>query len=273
MLALGAALGGVVAGQWGLKPAFVIDSLTFFISAAFIAQVRYRKPLAMETSGRGVLNVFFQYAEGLRYINQNRDILVIALQKATMALGVTSAFQVIQVSLAREVFVIGEGGSTSLGIFYAVVGAGTGLGPILARRFTGDDEPLLRRAIALGYPIAGIGLLIVSSLVNFPTVLFGTLLRGFGASVTWVFSTQLLLQLVPNQVRGRVFSTEYALVTLSNAIGAGLGGWALDNLPINLPQMLWGMTAITLLTGGLWTLAGLLRTSQGAEPVPAHQRS
>ncbi len=42
MLALGAAIGGIVSGAWGIHAAFVIDSLTFIVSAFFIYRVRYR---------------------------------------------------------------------------------------------------------------------------------------------------------------------------------------------------------------------------------------
>jgi MFS family permease len=267
MLAFGAALGGLVAGEWGITPAFVIDSGTFLLSALFISRIQYTSGLFAESNqhaeaGTKNLNIFAQYAEGLRYLNQHKDIWVLSLQKASMALGVTSAFQIIQVSLASNEFVLGEGGSTSLGLFYAFVGIGTGVGPILTRSITGDDQKRLRQTIAVGYLVAGGGLLIVSTLANFPVALLGTLLRGFGVAMGWVFSTQLLLLLVPNQVLGRVFSTEYAILTLANAIGAGIGGWAIDNLPISIPQMLWIMAGVTLSLGIFWALAGLLRLSE-----------
>lgn len=265
MLALGAALGGLVAGEWGLQPAFVIDSLTFLLSAFFISRIVYqpsRQTLEVTKSILRPKAILSEYIEGLRYLNTYRDVLVLALQKASMALGVTSVFQIIQVNLAVDMYPIGEGGSTSLGIFYAVVGIGTGIGPILARWFTGDDEKRLRRAIALGYVFAAIGLIITSTLSTFGIVLFGTLLRGFGAAVGWVFSTQLLLTILPNRVRGRIFSTEFALLTLANAVGAALGGWLLDQFDISIPHMLWGMAGITLFFGIFWVSHRLLLTSE-----------
>ncbi|MCP4359021.1 MAG: MFS transporter [Chloroflexi bacterium] len=263
MLALGAALGGLVAGEWGIQPAFVIDSLTFLLSAYFILKVKYEPPTADDVPVRGGVALFSQITEGLRYLNQHRPVFLIGLQKAGMALGVSSMFQIIQVQLTSEVFVMGEGGSTSLGVMYAVVGVGTGFGPIVARWFTRDDEKLLRRAIASGYVIAAGGLLVVSTLSNFWIVLAGTFFRGLGVAVTWVFSTQLLLTLVPNKVRGRVFSTEFALLTLMNAIGAAFGGWLFDNTATTIPQMLWGMAVVTLLMGIVWVVGGGLRGERG----------
>ena len=59
-------------------------------------------------------------------------------------------------------------------------------------------------------------------------ILFGAFLRGIGGGLIWVLGTQLLLQIVPNQVRGRVFSTEFALYTLFSAVASGTTGWLID---------------------------------------------
>jgi MFS family permease len=254
MLALGAALGGLAAGKWGIYPSFVIDGLTFLLSAVFIFQVGYTQSTAMDAVSKSLRAALTQYLDGLRYLKKYRDIFVIALLKAFMALSVSGAFQVIQVRLAEREFVIGEGGGTSLGLMYAAVGIGTGLGPIFARWFTGDRERKLRMAIALSYLIAASGLVVIGTLVNFGVVLGGTLLRGVGAGINWVFSTQLLLQILPERIRGRVFSTEFALLTLMNAAGAALGGWALDTPSMEVSTILWVMAALTLVLGMLWTV-------------------
>lgn len=253
MLALGAALGGIVAGGWGIYPAFVIDALTFVMSAALIGRVAYTAAPAVIASGSVLIAALRQYVDGLRYLIDHKDILVISLHKAAFSLVAGGPLQVLQVVLAEQVFVIGEGGGTSLGLMYAVAGIGTGLGPIVARRFTGDRDRSLRVALALSYAIGALGLALMAPLSGFGLVLFGTVLRAVGGGIGWVFATQLLLQLVPNQVRGRVFSTEFALFTLMNAVGTAAGGWALDS-QVGLSGMLWAMAALTLVPGVLWTL-------------------
>jgi MFS family permease len=252
MLAIGAALGGVVAGEWGIYPAFVVDSLTFLLSAFFIAQVRYHWAPHPPEPGQRALAGLQQYIEGLRYLKRNRDVLAIALHKGAVALTISGVFQVIQVTLAERVFVIGEGGGTSMGLLYAVAGVGTGLGPLVARRFTGDDERLLRISLALSYAMIVAGIVIAAPLSGFGAVLFGTFVRGFGGGVNWVFSTQLLLHLVPNQVRGRVFSSEFALFTLGSALSSAIGGWVLDSTAAGLSGVLWGTALLTCLPGLLW---------------------
>ena len=264
LLAFGAALGGVVAGGWGIYPAFVIDALTFLVSAAFISRIAYTAPPVPAASESMLRTAHRQYVEGLRYLRQNRDVLAISLHKAAIALIVSGPLQVIQVVLAERLFVIGEGGGTGLGLMYAAAGVGTGIGPIIARRFTGDRDPSLRVVIALSYAIAALGLILLIPLRSFGMVLAGTTLRAVGGGIGWVFSTQLLLYLVPSHVRGRVFSTEFALFTLTNAIGAAVGGWALDAAAIEVADLLRWMALLTLIPGALWTLwiVGVRRTRQ-----------
>lgn len=252
MLSLGAALGGIVAGQWGIYPSFVIDSATFLISAFFIARVIYDHPNVNDGSEGTISAGFKQYLDGLKYLLDNRGVLVVSLLKAANSLA-TGSFQVIQVYLAEQVYRIGQGGSTSLGLMYAIVGAGTGFGPIWARVFTGDDNRKMRIAISISYLLAGIGLAMTAPLPGFLLVLVGTFLRGLGGGVTWVFSTQVLLQTVPNRVLGRVFSTEFAMMTLTSAVAAYVGGWGIDKPEISISGLLWGMVVLVLVFGVLWT--------------------
>jgi MFS family permease len=202
-----------------------------------------------------------QYVEGLRYLRQHADIFWITMLKTATGLSISGGFQVVQVALSQQVFVIGQGGGTSLGLMYAMVGVGTGLGPIVARRFTGDHIRPMRLAIIVAFLIGGAGLLMIVPLASFGWVLVGSLLRGIGAGVVWVFSTQLLLLLTPAQVRGRVFSSDFAGQTLASALSAGAGGWLLDHTALGVPGTLIIMAALTILFGVLWAAWTTLRAA------------
>lgn len=269
MLALGAALGGLVAGGWGIQPAFIIDSLTFLLSAVILNRITYTYVSARVQGDMHPRVVMGQYIDGLRYLKQHPDILFISTHKAAFALAATGAFQVVQVRLAEEIFVIGEGGGISLGLLYAAAGIGTGIGPIIARRFTGDRDRPLRLAIALAYLLTSIGLLIIFPLANFGLTLVGTLLRSLGGGINWVFATQLLLQLVPDEVRGRVFSTEFAFFTLGSALSSAAGGWLLDSNAFDLQSLTLLMAAVSILPAIPWFFWIRFRGSAKAAPGDA----
>jgi MFS family permease len=261
MLAMGAALGGLVAGAWGIYTAFAIDAISFLISAWFIARIGYQKKLSMEISAHGLGAISREYLEGLKYLRRFPDILAITLHKAV--LGFTIAGGVINVAIvaiAGDIFVIGKNGGTGLGLLYGIAGLGTGLGPFLARRFAKDRDRPMRTALSISYFVAGTGVLLSASLINFESVMLGMFIRACGVGVIWVFSTQLLLQLVPDYIRGRVFSVEFALFTLTSAASAALAGWILDRSLLSLSQILIGIAVLSVLGGMLWVAWNRFRT-------------
>ena len=164
----------------------------------------------------------------------------------------STGVQVILVEIAKNYFVIGVGGALSLGLMYCMNGVGSGIGPILARRWTGDRDKPLRVSISFGYVIAAIGIAIMAPVSNFGTVLFGGFVRSIGGGIAWVFSTQLLLQRAPNEIRGRIFGTEFALFTLMGGASSLITGALMDRFQLQV--ILWGMGALTLIPALLWGL-------------------
>ena len=251
MLAVGSALGGFAAGQWGIYQAFAVDGLSFLVSAALIAGVRYqREDTGRQSDLRVVIN---EYLGGLRYLKRETDILFITLNQAALGLLIAGgAINIVMVQISDSIFVIGEGGATSLGILFAVVGLGTGIGPILTRRITGDRERSIRLILPPLYLLATVGLVVAAQISSFGIVLLGMFLRTFAVGAIWVFTTQLLYQLVPENYQGRVFAVEIAFFTLGAAISGAIGGWLLDTTSIGLSGLMWLMAAAGLIPAVLW---------------------
>ena len=117
---------------------------------------------------------------------------------------------------------------------------------------TGDRDKPLRISISWGYVIASIGIGITATLFNFGVVLLGGLVRSIGGGIAWVFSTQLLLQRAPNEIRGRIFGTEFALFYTHGGASALITGALLDRF--QLQDILWGMAALNVIPALLWWL-------------------
>ena len=248
MLALGAMTGGLTAGLFGIHTAFVIDALSFLMSAGFLLRVRLPRS---QSASRGTSRDAKFTA--LRYMLKHPDILFIATHKAAMALLMSSGSRVVQVAIAQNYFVIGIGGAISLGLMRCMNGIGSAIGPILARRWVGDQDKPARMAISFGYLIAATGVSLIAPLFNLETVLLGGFLRNVGGSTAWVFSSQLLLQNAPNEIRGRIFGTEYALYTLMGSIGTATFGLILDRSE-DIHTILWVMAVLPLIPAVLWWL-------------------
>ena len=252
MLAFGAALGGLVSGIVGVYPAFVIDAATFLCSAFIIWRMPYRSLLSLNAD-QSIMAGLRQYIDGLSYLRRHIDTFSITLHKGILGLLVIGFYQVVQVTIAEQYFPIGDGGSISLGLIYVMSGIGSGIGPILGRNWARDRDRRLRLMIALGYVCALLGFLISSSLASFPVILAGGLLRGIGGGLVWVLGTQLLLQIVPNEVRGRVFSTEFAMYTLFAAMSSGVTGTLIDS-ELGVRGILWLGSALLLIPIVIWCL-------------------
>ncbi len=263
MLAVGAALGGFAAGWLGVYAAFTIDAMTFLVSAVLVAQIR--RPAKKAGNERlSLAAAARKYFEGLGYLRRHPDILGITLHKAALTMLLGSTFRVVQSTVAERVFPVGQQGGISMGLMFAMAGVGTGVGPLVMRFFTRDREVRLRWAIVFGYVLGGLGLFFSAQLVDLPTMLWASFLAGLGNGMIWVFSTQLLLQLVEASVRGRVIASEFAMFALTSAVGCSIVGVGIDSR-LGISGVLLSMAAATLIPAIAWSGWLLVRRRLGEE--------
>ena len=269
MLAFGAMLGGLAAAFFGVATAFVLDALSFLLSAWFVARVIVpdRAGIGGEAAAaHDVRSSMFAYVAGLRYLWQEPVILGIALAKAGGSL-VWGAINVVEIPLAEDVFPLLGNGSLTLGILYAATGIGTGVGPLVMRARMGDSKPAQMRAIMIGFGTLTLGIFGLALAPSLPWVLATTILRAVGSGAIWVFATVLLQQLLPDHVRGRVFAFEFAALTLTQAISTLWAGFATDQLGWSLQQVCASVGVVGIITSGLWLL--FQTRSKGSPAVPA----
>jgi MFS family permease len=234
MLALGAAVGGLVAGTFGVQAAFLLDAASFLLSAVLIATVRVpggrRQPDAEATTAprptSALSSVLGELRDGLRYIVTHREIFWLTLTKGLWSLG--GGVLLLLTLFGRDIFPLGRDGAISIGLLYAARGVGTGIGPLVALRLGGDGQRFLRRSVVVAFFITGAGYIALSGA---PLLLIGALCVLFahiGGSIQWTFSTALLQARAPDRLLGRIFATEYAAMTLATALSAYAAGAARD---------------------------------------------
>ncbi len=256
MLAFGAMLGGLAAAFFGVIVAFLLDAISFLISAWFVSRVHVAEKAGIggtAAEAHDIKSGMFAFVEGIRYLAGEPVILGIALAKAGGSL-VWGGINVVEVPLAERVFPFMGNGALTLGILYACTGIGTGIGPLLMRRWLGDSKPAQMRAIQIGFGALTLGILGLALAPSLPWVLAATVVRAVGSGGVWVFSTVLLQQLLPDHVRGRVFAFEFAALTFTQAIGTLWAGYATDQLGLSIQQICLIAGIAGIATWALWLI-------------------
>ena len=258
MLTLGAAVGGPVTGWFGTDVAFVIDSLTYLVSAALVWSVRLPKrpprPKTRLTFAKalGVTDTL----EGLRYVRRRPRVMALLLVKTAWGLG--GGILTLLSVFGEKVFRIGlaGAGNAALGIsvLYAARGIGTAIGPVVMRRFYGETREQMQRAIGFSFVIAGVFYASFGVERSFVLALCWLAIAHMAGSVLWVFSTVLLQATVEDDFRGRVFAAELMLMTLAMAASNYATGEALDRFQVSPRAVAVAIGLFFILPGALWLL-------------------
>ncbi|NJO85099.1 MAG: MFS transporter [Blastochloris sp.] len=260
MLAIGAALGGLVAGTLGVQAAFIIDAGSFLLSAWLIGTTPVSETHHLsQPDGEPPAATIEALGQGVRYLLTTRDIIWYAAAKGMWNLG--GGVLVLFTLFGQQVYPLGENGAISIGLLYAARGIGTGIGPLLALAIWGGAVPVMRRALGLSYFLSTAGYLLFSGTDVFLVALLLVMLAHMGGSVNWVYSTALLQIEVPDALRGRIFSIEYALLMFVTALSSYFTGLASD-AGLSLQWLAVALSLTFLLPGCVLTL--VLWRSRGA---------
>jgi MFS family permease len=249
MLALGAALGGVATYWLGITSAFIIDSGTFLLSAWFVTRLSAR---VSEIEGGVVGGAGWQaFTDGLRYLRDRPATLMVALLKASSSIAF-GGMEIVQVAFAQDIFPLGDNASGTLGWIYLSVGLGTGLGPVVARRFTGDEHPAMYWAIFVAYLAMIAGYFMMGIAPSLGVVLLATFIRTVGTGINWVYASSLLQMTVPKNFLGRVFAFDLAMMTLASSASTLWAGWASDSLGWSPYQISMALGVVSAVMAAIW---------------------
>ena len=234
-LLIGASVGGVVAAFFGRDTVFVLNALSFLMSALLIGGMRFAEPhadVAAPLRPRDLVD-FSPVLEGIRYIRNHPTLLPAVFAKAG-ELMVGPSWVIFTVMGAREFAVHGHGinaaGGAMLGMSILLAGRGLGamVGPLVAARWAGESDHRLRLGILFGYLTIACGYGVLGASRTVWMAAACAMLAHMGGSTVWVFSTTLLQLHTEDRFRGRVFAADLGLGSLTFAVTAYLAGRFLD---------------------------------------------
>ncbi len=230
MLALGAALGGFATAAFGPRVVFAVDSASYLVSAWFIFRAVIPQSSAEGFRGGLLKTAAAEIVSGWRFLRSHGRIARISTAKATWALA--GGALVFMLALAGEA-IDPDSKDVAIGALFAARGVGTGIGPVLARRFFADRRiwpTLLGSCVAFsGAVYALFGLLPWS----YGLVLLVVVAHS-ASGANWVLATVMLQERTEDLFRGRVFATEWLLVMLADTVSILLASLLLETGAIGL---------------------------------------
>lgn len=272
MLAVGAFLGGTLVEVVGIQAVFALDALTYLVSAGFLIGLvlpatprqpepfRFRDVLLMTDLRRGFAHT--------------RSLGIWPMLFSKVLWSPCGGFLVLFPLLAAHYD--GGGGvpdmeevGGTIGLLFAARGVGTGLGPLLSRRFFGSSETTLVRMTWGGMLVGASGYLALAFVDTLGPALLFVVLSHMGGSAQWVGSTTYWQRRIDDAYRGRVFATEFLLMTLSFSVFALLAGLTYDLTGSlrTVMLLLVGVTAVGGLVGAAWFR--VLPRDTAPAPAPA----
>jgi MFS family permease len=252
----GTLLGGAIAAGFGPDPAYVINAVSFGVSADLLLQI----PRALLQQGRTESHGYWQdLGDGFRLVLHSRPLLAVLLSW-NLAMITIAFVNVSEVVLAKESF---DAGDFGFGLLFAANGFGAVIGALFASTL------LERRGMTLLYALA-IGLMGVANIAAgiSPDVWVASLfvvVSGIGNATALVCNTVLVQRGAPDYVRGRAFTlimgTNFAVLGLGMAVAGPL----VDAVGA---RWVWGIAGVIGIAAAFTGYALLRREPAAAVPEP-----
>jgi MFS family permease len=251
--AICASLGGVIVSYYGCRVCFILDSLTYLMSALIMYEVRGNWHVvdeeAVEYSSLWNQMVGMTI-EGYRYI-ASKFWGSLVLLNASIAL-LYGASDVLNVSFSERGHA--DDASLKLGILFGMTGVGCLVGPLVSDRFTSmSNLKSLQLSSIWCIAFTTLGCLGIGLFSPFPYTCIFSMLRSAGSSAAWINSYVLLQSFCAPEKMGRVLAVNYALALSTEAFSALMAGVLQDHAGMSAEQVSLVMAFIGIIVLALWS--------------------
>ena len=260
-LAVGSAIGGVLAAMFGRNVVFGVNALSFVASALVLRGMNFREPHVEDRPPFQLRDLFdfSPIAEGIRYVR--RDSRLFATMFVKSGLGFMGTNWVLLPIFGERIYPVHlwgldpkSAGMLGMSLLMGCRGVGALLGPIMAARWSGHDQRRYRLGIVFGFLTGALGYTLLGWSGSLPGACLAVMLAHSGGSTTWVFSTTLLQLQTDDRFRGRVFSAEFAFNMLTLSLTTYTAGLLSDQgVSVYTLARLTGL--LVLIPGILWAMA------------------
>jgi MFS transporter, DHA3 family, macrolide efflux protein len=203
---------GLIVAALGPQAGFYIDSVSYFISAALVCfvvvklkeNIEFAKP-NVKFADIAKRTVIGDIKEGLAYLKGHKDVRMVANTMFLLMAGVGAIYIVIIVFIQEAL----RSSTEHLGFLVMFLGIGLFLGSVIYGKF--GSRYSKRKVINFGLFTAGLIIVIFAVCLKFiPSFFIAAILSialGIFSAPIIVSSNTLLHEVMPNEMRGRIFSS------------------------------------------------------------------
>jgi DHA3 family macrolide efflux protein-like MFS transporter len=245
---VGPATAGAIVASFSPKVCYVIDVLSFLVSASLIGSVAIRRPVTLQpppgSSTNRIRAIWNDMVVGMRFIVHHAAILFFVLAMAAGMFTIGCFAPLISIWVRDTLH-------ASAGLFGFVsgnVGVGLLIGTqvirYLARRCT--DTSLVLSGLA---GIGG-GVLLLGAVPHIAAALTATFIIGFAFAAVMVPAQTLIQRETPHDMLGRVGSTNASVIFLGQILGLVISGTLAELMGVRLVFFLCAALSVALAAGG-----------------------
>ncbi|MFN2514719.1 MAG: MFS transporter [Pyrinomonadaceae bacterium] len=259
LMAFGAALGGWTASNLGYRAAFVVNAASFVGSAfsVWLVPEHETKQLVVQSeageSGKIKASYWSDIREGWAYITSHAPVAAILVINVLWATG-GGAVNLITDRLGGIVFA-GQGGisgDSAVAALYFASGLGLFIGMMIARRVGSYFEFLGKIPAFIGWSLLVQGFLfaLIGVMPNLWLACLFFFLGRIIIGAEFAVQETLLMRLVPDNLRGRVSTTDRATELLIWSLSTAMAGWSLRAITPRTLTIICGLLSAS--SGVVW---------------------
>jgi DHA3 family macrolide efflux protein-like MFS transporter len=245
---IGPATAGAIVATFSPRVCYTVDVASFLISATLIGSVAIRRPPAMQappgSSSNRIHQIWIDMKQGMSFILHHAAILFFVLAMAA-GLFTIGCFAPLISIWVRDTLHAREG---IFGFVSGNVGLGMLIGTQVVRRLSrhASDTTLVMAGLA---GIGG-GVLLLGAIPHIAAALTSTFIIGFAFGAIMVPAQTLIQRETPQDMLGRVGSTNASVIFLGQILGLVVSGVLAEMVGVRMVFFLCAALSVALAAGG-----------------------
>jgi len=245
---IGPATAGAIVATFTPRVCYIVDVISFLISASLIGSVMIRRPAALQappgSSSNRIHRIWIDMKQGMSFILHHAAILFFVLAMAA-GLFTIGCFAPLISIWVRDTLHAREG-------LFGFVSGNVGVGMLIGTQIVRHLSKRMSDTTLVLAGLAGIGggVLLLGAVPHIAAALASTFIIGFAFAAVMVPAQTLIQRETPHDMLGRVGSTNASVIFLGQILGLVISGTLAEMVGVRMVFFLCAALSVGLAVGG-----------------------